>query len=77
MATQALDFQFGTLPVEDYEPLVAEHAEQVSNMVAAVLPSLCAVLLCKDSSSKNCLMRISYISAACPLGSCGLACYQQ
>jgi hypothetical protein len=30
MATQALDFQFGTLPVDDYEPLVAEPAQQVS-----------------------------------------------
>jgi hypothetical protein len=30
MATQALDFQFGTLPVDDYEPLLPELPQPVS-----------------------------------------------
>jgi hypothetical protein len=29
MATQALDFQFGTVPVDDYEPLLPELPQKV------------------------------------------------
>lgn len=55
MATQALDFQFGTLPVDDYEQLVAEPAQQVSEPAQQLHPFHNVLCCAQAVAAVNCL----------------------